>query len=142
MRKKRTDELLKIISQEKDLQKYLTDNAEEFENAVLYLELDKLLQKYNRKKADIIRLSNLDKTYVYQIFDGTRQNPSRDKLLAICIACGADLPEIQRILCTGHCQQLYPRRVRDSIIIYGITHKHSVSQINETLYDMRESILE
>lgn len=141
MSKKSTDELLKLIEKEQSLSKYLGENHDEFEQTALHLELERLLCKSKKSKAEIIRLSNLDKTYVYQIFDGSRPNPSRNKLLALCLAIGVDLHEAQLVLRLGHSEQLHPRNMRDSVIIYAVNHKTDVLNLNQILYDMGNEIL-
>lgn len=141
MSKKSTDELLKLIEKEQSLSKYLGENHDEFEQTALHLELARLLCKSKKSKAEIIRLSNLDKTYVYQIFDGSRPNPSRNKLLALCLAIGVDLHEAQLVLRLGHSEQLHPRNMRDSVIIYAVNHKTDVLNLNQILYDMGNEIL-
>ena len=141
MRKKSTDELLKLIQQENKLESFLQANADEFEHTTLCAELNRLLIEHSKTKADIVRFSLLDKTYTYQIFDGSRPNPSRNKLLAICLAMNATLDETQRILRLGHYQPLYPRNIRDSVIIYSITHHTSVMDTSQILYDMGKELL-
>jgi len=141
MRKRTTDELLKLISTENSLQKYLDTNKNEFDNTTLAEALNHLLGKSTCSKADIVRLSNLDKVYTYQIFDGTKSNPSRNKLLAICISLGSDLTETQYILRLGHAEPLHPRNVRDSVIIFAINHKTSIMDLNNILYDMKEELI-
>ena len=141
MGKKSTDELLKQIQSENNLNSFLQANADEFEYTTLQEALNGLLNKYSMKKASVVRLSLLDKTYTYQIFDGTRPNPSRNKLLALCLAIGATLEETQRILRLGRSQQLHPRNIRDSVIIYSIIHHTSVMDTNQILYDMGKELL-
>lgn len=53
----------------------------------------------------------------------------------------ATLDETQRILRLGHYQPLYPRNIRDSVIIYSITHHTSVMDTNQILYDMGKELL-
>ncbi len=141
MSKKTTDELLKIIEQEKHLDTFFKDNSEEFEDTTLSGELARLLKIYGLTKSAVIRDSLLDKTYAYQIFDGKRVNPSRGRLLAICLAAGITLHETQRILRLGHVEQLHPRNIRDCVIIYSINHHISVQKTNEVLYDMGRELL-
>lgn len=141
MRKRTTGELLKLISTENNLQKYLDTNKSEFDNTTLAEALQHLIGKSACSKADIVRRSNLDKVYTYQIFDGTKTNPSRNKLLAICLSAGADLAETQYVLRLGHTEPLHPRKVRDSVIIFAINHKTSVMDLNSILFDMKEELV-
>lgn len=76
----------------------------------------------------------------YQIFSGVR-NPSRDSLIAICIAMRLELAEAQNLLKYAGFGQLYARNVRDSVLIHGICKKLTVPQINELLFDRSEKTL-
>ena len=60
-----------------------------------YLALQ-LKQKHLRR-ADVVRGSHLDRTYVYQIFSG-KKIPSRDKLLAIAFGLHLSDEETQKML--------------------------------------------
>lgn len=142
MSKKTTGELLKLIEQEKQLDTFFQENSEEFEDTTLHVELSRLLKLYGLNKSLVIRDSLLDKTYAYQIFDGKKTNPSRSKLLSICLAAGISLAETQRILRLGHAEQLHPRNIRDCVIIHSINHHISVLKTNEVLYDMGKALLE
>lgn len=141
MHKRSTDELLRQLEQEKDVTPYLKENKEEFERIPLCYALAELLDRYGLRKAPVISASGLDKAYTYQIFDGKKTAPSRDKLLAICLAMGLTLPETQRILRLGHVGQLHPRNIRDSVIIHSILHHVSVRDTNDILFDMGKDIL-
>ena len=76
----------------------------------------------------------------YQIFSGTH-NPSRDSLVSVCIAMTLDIEETQELLRVAQFAPLYPKNIRDSIIINGIATKKSVAEINESLYDNGEDTL-
>lgn len=142
MKKKSTDELLKIIEKERYLNAFLEDYSEELEDISLSEELTCLLARYHLAKSQVIRNSLLDKTYTYQIFDGKREKPSHGKLLALCLAAGFTLDETQRVLRLGHAEQLHPRNVRDCVIIHALNQHISVLETNEVLYDMKKELLE
>lgn len=141
MKKKTTGDLLKALTEKTNIRHFLKENADEFENTTLTEELNRLLEKSTHTKAEIIRLSNLDKTYAYQIFDGTRPHPSRDKLLALCLSMGATQDETSRILRLGQWEALYPRNVRDAIIIHAIDHHQTLMELNQTLHQMDMNIV-
>ena len=73
--------------------------------------------------------------YAYQIVNGTKANPGRDKILCLCIAARMDINEIRRALEISNCAILYARNTRDAIIIKHInTEDFSVANINDDLY--------
>ena len=82
------------------------------------------------------------RSYVYHILNGERKNPSRSKLLAICVAMKMDIKETQYFLRAAQVPVLYPRNQRDCIILYGLEQGASVMELNETLYTMQFELLE
>ena len=78
--------------------------------------------------------------YLHQIFSG-RRNPSRSRLLCLCIGLGASLEETQELLKLCGLAQLYPKLRRDAIIIYGLTHRLSLFSINDSLFSSDEETL-
>ena len=67
-----------------------------------------------------------------------RRNPSRDRLLCICVGLGITLDETQRMLTQGGYAQLYPRTRRDAIISYGVVHQLPLGEINDKLFAEQE----
>ena len=142
MKKKTTTELLKILANEKNIKNYIKDNTEELETKSLHEELERLLEKYKLTKAEVIKTSNLQSSYGYQIFNGTKEKPSRDKLLALCVAMKINFDEIQKVLTMAKCGMLYPRHIRDSVIINAVNKGIGLQKLNRLLCDMDMDILE
>ena len=92
-------------------------------------------------KADIVKASNLNEIYAYQILSGARR-PSRDKLLCMCFALNATLEETQEVLKKSDFAPLYARNQWDSIIMYALSHDRTVIQLNEDLFDYGEPLVE
>lgn len=82
--------------------------------------------------ADVQKKSGIDRTYIYQIMDGTK-HPGRDKIVAIAIASGMTLAECQRALEIAQEGILYAKSRRDSLMIYAINKKLSIMDLNGLL---------
>ena len=82
--------------------------------------------------ADVQKKSGIDRTYIYQIMDGTK-HPGRDKIIAIAIASGMTLAECQRALEIAQEGILYAKSRRDSLMIYAINKKLSIMNLNGLL---------
>ena len=108
-----------------------------------------------RKEGHTVTLSNylnnimhikgllLELHYAYQLINVNKQNPSRVKVLALCLACHMTLEETQHALAISQNGILYPRNSFDAIIIYNITHENwSVYEINEQLLHEGLAIIE
>ena len=91
-------------------------------------------------KAEVIRRSCLDRTYGYQILSGLKE-PSRDKLLCLCLAAGLDDMQTRRVLELAKTGILYARNRRDSVILFAIRKGLSVIDTNLLLAEFGEDTL-
>ena len=139
-----TQELLKILHTTRttsELHEY-TDTLESnsgFQNFSEYF--FHILKEKEITESMLIRNSQIQRTYAYQILTGTK-NPGRDKVIALCLAAHMNLDETQRALTLANLGQLYPRRHRDSILIFALEQCLDVQQTNELLFEENEDILE
>lgn len=137
---KSTGELFTELKAEKNLQGWRTNNREEF-TSPLDEYLEKVLADKNLTKQEVIERSGLNREYAYHIFSGKKKNPSRTKLLALAIAMGLNLDEIQYLLRYAGHGLLYPRNAWDAVIISAVEQKLSVMQTNELLDRLGETEL-
>lgn len=139
---KSTDELMKILNSKKSYNEFFEEEVGElcFSSVADYLEV--LLNEKHLKKSDVIRKSNLDKNYAYQIFNGNKLNPSRNKMLMLAFGMELSLNETRKLLKVCCLPDLHVRSPRDSIIIFGLNKKMSLIDVNESLSDFSFEILE
>lgn len=137
---KNTNELFMELKNEKNPEDWRNRNREEFVEP-LNEYLKKLLDEKHLDKKEVIKLSGLDGNYAYHIFNGTKKNPSRTKILALAMAMGLNLDEVQYLLRYAQQALLYPRNQWDAVIISAIEQKLSVIQTNELLHRLGEELL-
>ena len=101
---------------------------------VTYLET--LLLKKDVSKSELIKMTNLHRTYAYQIFNGQKK-PSRSKIIQIALALQLDIRETNNLLSLSDNGYLYPKVRYDVIILYELEHKKSIIDTNLIL-DMYE----
>ncbi len=140
MIKKPTDELMDSLSESSTIQNYIKKEQDYMIDSPLYDYLNQLLLDKGLKKSDVIRNSELNEIYGYQIFAGSRM-PSRDKLLSIAFGMSLSLEETQALLKYAGFAPLYPKNKRDSLIIWAITHRFTIYAANELLYSEEENTL-
>lgn len=138
---KATDELLKILNQEEEIETYIEENKEDLIDLSLSDYLDDMLKKYNISKNSAINNSELNQIYGYQIFYGKKKNPSRDKLIQLIFGMGLNITDAQRLLKIAGVNELYPRIKRDSIIIFAINKKINITQCDELLFELGEETI-
>ena len=136
---KDTGDLFEELKKEKNLQNYSRRNENEF-LIPLHEYLEKLMEEKNLELNDVINACNLSRVYAYQIFNGTKKNPSREKILAIGFAMDLDLNEMQNLLKNARQNLLYPRNFWDSVIISALEQKLNILETNELLAEVGEEI--
>ncbi|MDL2289263.1 hypothetical protein LJB83_00680 [Clostridia bacterium OttesenSCG-928-F22] len=105
-----------------DFQQFLDEDIRSF--------FDELLESTGQQKSDIIKKTNIDRTYGYQIFSGMRI-AERDYYIRIAIAMSLDLRTTQRMLAVTKSSGLHPLIMRDAAIIFAINHQYDY----DTTYD-------
>jgi len=141
-----TQELSRILSEankKEALENYLKELKEEGDCLNLQNYLNEMMAKNGRQLSDVARDSGLSPNYVYNIVNGSRKNPSRMKIIGICIACHMTLDETQRALEIAGKGILYPRDPADAIIIFNINAENrSVADINDQLHEHGYEIIQ
>lgn len=140
MQDKSTDDLRQELMESPDLEQYLAENDAFFSSKDAAAMLNQLFKNCGLSKAALAKRSGMSDIYLHQIFSG-RRNPSRSRLLCLCIGLGASLEETQELLKLCGLAQLYPKLRRDAIIIYGLTHRLSLFSINDSLFSSDEETL-
>ena len=103
MTSKNTDELMHLLNETKNcaqLQTYTAALAQQAPLQSFSEYINSKMNEQNLSAAELIAASQLQRNYGYQILNGTRK-PSRDKVLALCLALRLNLPdaEIGRASC-------------------------------------------
>ncbi len=123
------------ILKNSSLEDYLKENQNELIENPLCTYLNALLEEKKLKKSEVIKKSDIDQIYAYQIFSGTRV-PSRDKLIVLCLGMELTLEETDTLLKYAGYATLYPRNKRDSVIISAIKNGQSRYDVDDILFDL------
>lgn len=140
MKSKSTNDLNEELMQESNIDAYINDNRQFFSERSISELLTELYEKKSISKAALARKAGISEVYLHQVFAG-RRNPSRDRLLCICVGLGVTLEETQRLLTQASYAQLYPKIKRDAIISHGIVHHTELNEINDKLFAEGEKAL-
>lgn len=104
--------------------------------------LNEIIKKKGLKKSKIIQDSGLNKQYFYEILSGKKgKSFKQNTVLAIAIAMKMTLDETQRLLRLCKTGELYSKKKRDAIIMWGISHQKSLSDIHELLENEHEETI-
>lgn len=140
MEHKTTEELNHEIRQATDIEDFLSTNKDHLLTHDLADHLTMLLVQKGISRADVVRASLLDRTYVYQIFSGEK-TPSRDKLIAIAFGLALSEEETQKMLRLSGNRELYARDERDALILFCLQRNKNIFTANELLISHNLKIL-
>ena len=99
--------------------------------------LHTLLQRRGLTVGEAIQRCNLDRSYGYQLFNGTRR-PTRDVLMVLSLELGLSGEETRRLFELTGRAPLYARRRRDAAVLYGLSHGLSPADVHELLLELGE----
>ncbi|MEG1132303.1 MAG: hypothetical protein RSD77_08285 [Romboutsia sp.] len=137
MNSDKTVELMSILNDIEDesfLDEFLKTTSDNFSDLGLPKFFKYICSEKNISKSSLIKNSEIDRTYGYQILNGTKK-PSRDKILKLCISANLNLEESNKALKLGNVGELYPKNPRDSVIIFGLNKNLDILKIDELLYN-------
>ena len=135
-----TDDLRQALMDAPNLQAFLSDHEDSFSHESVRELLGRLLAKKRISKATLARRAGMSEIYLHQIFAG-RRNPSRNRLICLCVGLSASLEETQFLLKQCGWAQLYAKNRRDAIILYGLAHGQTLQAINDALFSEDEETL-
>lgn len=99
--------------------------------------LSSLLRSHDLTVQDVVLGCNLERTYGYQLFNGTRR-PTRNFLLRLALLLRLSERETQRLLKIAGRTPLYARNRRDAAVLYGLTHGLTAEETGELLEKLKE----
>lgn len=102
--------------------------------------LEQLRAEKGLKRSEIIRASDLNGTFVYDVFKG-KSRLGRDNAVMLALGMGCTLLETQRLLRLDGVAELWPKVRRDAIIIWCVNHGFTRLQTDEELYRLGEKTL-
>ena len=111
--------------------------GEEFDMPSLAAYLNTLLHEHGLTVQDVVVSCNLDRSYGYQLFNGTRR-PTRNFLLRLSLLLRLPEAQAQRLLKIASRPPLYARNRRDAAVLYGLTHGMTAEETEELLMSLGE----
>jgi len=132
---KTTAELMKVLNSarsQEDIGNYIAKLDPNLTADGVGVYLARKIDEYGLKNAEAFKRAGIERTYGYQILNGTRK-PGRDKIVALGLACHFTLKEVQTALGISGEGTLYYKNRRDAVLIYCINQKKSVPETRELL---------
>ncbi|WP_375179903.1 helix-turn-helix domain-containing protein [Enterococcus rotai] len=133
MQEKDTDALLHSLKKAENFQTALSETRDHTIDQTLKGYLNTWLLNKKITKSTVLKKAGITEATGYQYFDGKR-NPSREKVVALAIGLDLLLEETNELMKKTGYAQLYPKHPWDAIVIYGITHHLTITEIDDLLY--------
>lgn len=139
---KSTGELLAMLKNTSNFPTYAASASDDFiEECAPHIALNALIKEKHLKKSEVIKRSGLNREYAYDILSG-RKNPTRSKVLALCLSMQLSIEEAQRLLRVSGYPQLYAKSKCESVILFALQNHLTVLETNQLLDEMGFAILE
>lgn len=135
-----TQELLRMIQSSSSLDAMICDHYDHIKDPDLATYLKEMLNAHSCKIPQVVRQTVLSKSFVYQIFNGSRC-PDRDTLLKIAFAMELTFEETQRLLTISQRGLLYSKIRRDAAIVFCLQKKCTLMDTSELLESIGEAPL-
>ncbi|MBP3892842.1 MAG: helix-turn-helix transcriptional regulator [Atopobiaceae bacterium] len=133
-----TEELLQRLLASATPEAYLEQSQTDDRSLSDYL-LD-LIDARGISRADVVRRSTVNSTFVYQVFNGSR-HIGRDNAIKMALGIGCTLRETQRLLRHAGVSELWCKNRRDAIIMFCIDHGYSLAECDDELFRLGEQTL-
>lgn len=133
-----TEELLERLLSSATPEAYLEQSQIDDRSLSDYL-LD-LIEVRGMSRADVVRRSTVNSTFVYQIFNGSR-HIGRENAIKMALGIGCTLRETQRLLRHAGVSELWCKNRRDAIIMFCIDHNYTLAECDDELFRLGEQTL-
>lgn len=84
--------------------------------------LNRFIDDRKKKKADVIRMINVDRNYGYQVLNGKR-TPTRNFIIQLSLILKLEIDDMNYLLQLAGKSPLYVRNLVDARVFYAINHR-------------------
>lgn len=130
-----TSTMLRRLFKATNLRSFLTENENMLSVPAFPEYLDELCKQRNMVREHVIIRSGIERSFGHQLFRGIRK-PSRDNVLRLAFGFGLNVDETQTLLQLARRSPLYPKIKRDAAILYSLSHKETIMEIQSSLCDL------
>jgi transcriptional regulator with XRE-family HTH domain len=138
--KTRTSTFLRKLFTAPDLEKFIENNSHEMEIPSFDAYITELCRSNGLVPEQVIKQSDIERTYGHQLFNGTRK-PSREKVLQLAFGLGLSVDETQKLLKIARKNALYPKYERDAVILFCLEKKKSIFETQSLLQELKLTLL-
>ena len=138
---KDTAKLLEELQNFAGFEQFYNENQAHLSDTPLTEALQALMEQKQLSLAEVVKNSEMNETYAYQILSGIKPHPKREKLLCLAFGMGLSVDEVQALLKVTGYAPLYAKRPADAVILYGLYQHLNVVEINHLLFEYGQETL-
>ena len=95
--------------------------------------MDQMLDEYKVKRKQVAIRSGMSQDYTYKLLRGAKKTTERDYIIAMCIAIGMNLSQVQHALSIYGMPMLNREDTRGNVLYAAIQNGLDIDQTNEWL---------
>ena len=134
--KMKTNELLQKMFRTTSIKRFIQRYSEHMSNVPFHTYLMNKCRSKGVTPAQIIAKSGIERTHGHHIFSG-RKSPSRDKVIQLAFGFEMSYEETQELLKIARKSSLYPKIMRDAIIIIALKRSLSLDNVQTALDELK-----
>ena len=131
----KTSELLQELLNTGSVTRFIKRNQEHMQKPLLHEYLKNECKKRSLLPAQVIAKSRIERAYGYHIFSGIKK-PSRDKVIQLAFGFEMNYEDAQELLKKAGKSPLYPKIMRDAVVIYALKHSLTLNEAQTALEEL------
>lgn len=135
-----TSVLLRRLFQASSFDCFLRENGAGVKLPPFHTYLTALCESRGEVREHVIKRADIERTYGHQLFRGIRL-PSRDKVIQLAFGFRLTAEEGQTLLKAARKRELYPKIQRDAALLYGLSHRLTVTETQDLLGQLGLTLL-
>jgi len=128
-----TIELTNKLKEYDNIDDFMQENANEFDEDGFRRFLDEMLQRKGLNATKLATESGVSVPYTLDLFKGRKHRPRKDMLIRLAFGLSLNLSETNRLLTLGGVSELRSKLRRESIIIFCLDKGYDVEKVDELL---------
>lgn len=124
-----------------DVRKVLRRIKNETFKASLGQYLSQIIISKGFSNKEVIEKAGFSKDYFYQVLNGRKKQPGRDKILQLCFGLELAVEESNTLLKKAGHNELYARDERDVIVMFCLKNSYSLHETDEILFELQHDTL-
>lgn len=130
-----TKELLQRLFNTTSVKRFIKRHGGDMVDTPFHTYLKEQCAQKGVNPAQVITKAGIERTFGHHIFSG-RKNPSRDKVIQLAFGFEMNYEQTQELLKVARKSTLYPKIMRDAVVIQGLERKLGLNVVQDALEEL------